>query len=332
MANILSCCFDRVAVYQPVGALPLTGLQPWIDDGFLDIRVPFAGITDATVLASEFANWQAWGSMHGDGDLAYFARLGESLAPVAPLAPKVASVIKGTAVKTDPKTDNRDLTTQLFLLLAQNFDRQSLDIQEQLANIEKQKQALEDFFRIDSLEERNTPVSLDVFSQAKEDLGSFMTDSRMVAWNHLFQKALAPSGVLITDSPAALDFFLEGVTEKVTVCHFPISYPLQTSEKSPLKGHLDPLFKALLTKPWDEQLRRHVEEVSSRIPEATAWKQRPPEDSARGTATFHWYLVPHVDTAALLEQQCKKGQVPKKEPGKNTVVGLVKTDGPGPRD
>jgi hypothetical protein len=331
VANILSCCFGRVAVYQPVGALPLRGLQPWIDNGFLDIRIPFAGITDATVLASEFANWKAWGSMHENGDLAYFARLGKSLAPVTPLTPQVAAAIKGTAGKTEPKTDNCELTIQLFLLLAQDFDQQSLDIQEQLDHIEKQKQALEDFFRIDSFEERSTatPVARDGFAQANEDLGNFMTESRMVAWNHLFQKAPARSGVLITNSQAALDFLLEDLAETVTVGHFPISYPLETSGNSPLKGHLGPLLKALLTKPWDDQLRRHVEEVGNRILGATAWKQKPPEASAQGTATFHWYLVPNLDTAALLKKQCQKGQGPQKEPGNNTVLGLLKTDVPG---
>jgi hypothetical protein len=319
-----------MVVYQPVGALSLTGLQYWIDNGFLDIRIPFEGITDDTVLATEFANWKAWGSMHENGDLAYFARLGKNLEPVTPVSPQLVSAIKGTVGMTDPKTEKRELTTQLFLLLAQDFDQQSLDIQEQLASIEQQKQAMEDFFRIDSLEEKDmAPVSRGKFSLAKEDLGSFMTESRMVAWNHLFQMAPCRSGVLITNSPAALDFLLEGAEESFVVGQFATSYPLKTSGKLPVESHIGPFLETLLSKPWDEQQRRHIEEIGSRILETKAREQKLPEDSAQGTATISWHLVPHINTAAFLKKQIQKGRGPKKEPGTNTVIGLLKADGPG---
>ena len=332
VAKALSGCFDRVFVYQPVGAVPPRGLQPWIEKGFVDVRVPFAGITDATVISSEFANWKAWGSMHGDGDLAYFAQMGENVSPVAPLSPKLASAIKGKATKGAPENKERDLTAQLFLLLTQDFDQESLDIQEQLAAVEKKKQAMEDFFRIDSVEEKATPVFQDIISRTKEDLGGFMTQSRMVAWNHLFQKALPPSDILLTDSSAALGFLLEGAAETVAIGHFSISWPLQTSEKLSLKGHVHSLLQALLTKPFDEQSKRGFEKACNQIQTVKTEEQGPSTEVGQETATFFWYVVPNVTSGELVDQLCKKGHISQKEPGKNTVVGLLKIHSPGHGD
>jgi hypothetical protein len=327
--EILSCSLDRVTLYQPVGAAPLANLAPWVNNGFLDIRIPFAGIVDENVVTAEFTNWKTWGSMHRDADMAYFSQMGNSLSPAEPLSPKLASQIKDRGKKAEEKTNRKDLASQLFLLLAQDFDLHSFDIQERLIDIAQRNKALEDFFSIDSPEEKKRLVPEERFSQANEDLGALMTESRMIAWNHLFQKDPAPTGVLVTDSPAALDFLLEDQDQKVKVLHYRIAHPPDASAGFPWRGCLAPLFKDLLTKPWDEQLKRQAQKATSRILAVTEVEKRAPEGPAGTVAAFHWYLVPHVQTAALVNQQCKKGRREvEKEDRRNTLVGLVKMDGP----
>jgi hypothetical protein len=43
-------------------------------------------------------------------------------------------------------------------------------------------------------------------------------------------------------------------------------------------------------------------------------------------AAVQWSLIPHVETAALLNYRCDKGEDLKKEVGKNTLVGLMTLD------
>ena len=325
----LSCCLDGITLYQPVGSVPSANLQPWVDDGFLDIRIPFAGIVDQDLVAAGLTDWKTWGSLHHRADLAYFKEIGPSLSPVEPLTPRLTSEIKGTAGKAKDKTQDQDLTVQLFLLLAQDFDQQSWDIQEQLTNIDIQKRALEDFFHIDSPEQGDNLTSKNVFSQPKEDLGRLMTKTRLIAWNHLFQKAPAPSNVLISDSPAAVDFLLEDQEEKLEVLHLTVPPPGAT-ERSSHKAHLASLFRDLLDKPWDDGRKRQVDQMNSQFLAMAPTRKPATNDLAAAKPAFHWHLVPHVDAKALLNKRCKRRQdLAENRVERNTLVGLLDTDSPG---
>lgn len=328
--EILTGYFDRVILYQPVGSVPSSSLRHWVDDGLLDIRVPFAGIVDQNLVTAGFTNWKSWGSMHEGADLAYFKEMGQKLPPTEPMTHRLVSEIKGDGGKVKDKSHAQDLTIQLFLLLAQDYDQQSADIQEQLTHIDLQKRNLEEFFRIDSPEQEDNPVSKGSFSKPKEDLGQLMTKTRMIAWNHLFQKTPAPSSVLVTDSPAAVDFLLEDREEKIRTFRLPMPNPAIASEGFFTKADLASLCRDLLTKPWNEQRKRHIETTRNSISATATPGNMPAKDPAGSTPTFPCHLVPHVGTARLLNQQCMKNQhIAQNATEKNTLIGLVEMDRTG---
>ena len=58
MTEAMAACFGRFTVYQPLSDnLPLP-MQPWVDKGLIDIRIPVKGDTEELVSAAEnFRNW-----------------------------------------------------------------------------------------------------------------------------------------------------------------------------------------------------------------------------------------------------------------------------------
>jgi hypothetical protein len=322
--EILSCCLDGVTLYHPVGSIPSASLQPWIDKGFLDVRIPFAGIVSQGLVEAALTDWKTWGAMHPSADLAYFKEMGHKLVPIQPLTPQLTSEIKGAKDAPKDTPSDRDLAVQLFLLLAHDFDQQSSEIQQQLLEIDTRRRALEDFFRIDDPERGNRLAPDVVFARPEEDLGRVMTQTRMVAWNYLFQKAPSRSGILVTDSPAAVDFLLGNREDKREVLHVPVPCPHHVSEGLSLKAHVAPLFSDLLTKPWDEDRRRQVQRTGRELLAMVTPEKPDMQDSADAMPTCRWYLVPHVEAKDLLNNRCTTNhREAQKKIGSNVLVGLI---------
>ena len=323
LLETLYLCFRRVVLYRPAGSAILDTLQPWVEQGSLDVRVPFEGVIDRSALSAELNTLGAWGLMHQDADLAYLKTVGNQIAPAAPLTPKIASEIKGTADKSVDKFENRALSIQLFLRLAQDFDQLSLELREQLNRFKLQHQALQTFFRLDN-QESEEQVPAEPFVGTMESTGDFLIEKRMAAWNHLFQKNPAKSPVLLTDSPSAHFRLIDHVQDKIEVLKFEITHPTAPSDEPPWKDHLDELFHTLLTTQWTEQLQQHIEQQARQLDKIIeSWKKSVTKAGEK-IASFHWYVLPNQDPCSLLNQRCGL-EIAHEQVGraKNTVVGLV---------
>jgi hypothetical protein len=323
----LSLCFYRVTVYQPVGSIPAESLRPWIDNRFVEIRTPFEGIVDKKALMAERTNWQRWGATYQDSDLAYLKRVGSNLAPVDPLTPKLASEIKCTSGKTEERSRNRDLALQLFLHMAQDFDQQSWELQEQLKGFKLQQKVFRDFFRMDKPEEREDRVSEDPFPGPDQDLGGFMVENRMTAWHHMFQKDPVESSLLLTDSPSCHGFLLDSVQEKVEVLNLELFYAQTPGDQPPCKDALHKLFHKLITTPWDNQLQQQIEQEARQLEAIIDGWKKSATKAAKNIFSFRWYLVPHEGVGALLNKRCSADRPTKEKEGiTNAIVGLVEHD------
>ncbi len=327
LVEALSLCFCRVTVYQPVGCTPAESLRPWIDNRFLEIRTPFEGIVDKKALMAQRTNWQKWSATYQDSDLAFLKNVGCNLAPVDPLTPKLASEIKGTSDQTEERSKNRDLALQLFLHMAQDFDQQSRELQEQVKGFKWQQQVLQDFFRMDKFEESEDLVSRDPFPGPDQDLGGFMVEHRMTAWHHMFQKTPVESSLLLTDSPSCHGFLLDSVKEKVEVLNLELCYAQTPGDQSPCKDALHKLFHKLITTPWDSQLQQQMEQEARQIEAIIDGWKKSSTKAAKNIVSFRWYLVPHEGVGALLNKRCSvDGATEEKEGITNAIVGLVEHD------
>lgn len=324
LVEALSLCFRRVILYQPVGSGIIDGLQPWIAQGFLDIRIPFEDVIDKRDLRAELQDWREWGLLNQGADMAYLKTIGNQIAPVDPLTPQIASQMKATPGKGPKKFENKALSLQLFLHLAQDFDQQSWELQQHLNRFKLQHEALQSFFRTDKTEESDDLVPGEPLPGREEDPGDFMIEKRMTAWNQLFQKDSAESSLLFTDSPSAHASLLGTVREKVEVFKFDISYAQSPPDQIPWKDPLEKLFDAVLTKPWSEQLPEWVGQETRQIEAMINQWEKSTRKPHKKIASFRWYLVPGQGACSLLNRRFSaNGVSEEKEGARNTLVGLV---------
>ncbi len=324
LVEALSLCFDRVIVYQPIGSAPLPEIQPWVTRGFLDIRTPFEDVIDKKTLMAELKHWRTWGALNELADLSYLKEVGNQIAPVGPVTPKLVSEIKGTAGSTKKNARDRDIAVQLFLLLAQDLDQQSWEIREQLSGFKQQHKALQDFFRIDKLEESVGLAGREPFPESNEDLGGFMIENRMVAWNHLFQKDPDESGLLFTDSPVAHAWLVEPAEKEIELLEFKVPCTQPTAKNLPWKDPLIKLFCTLLATPWTEQLRQTIEQARLQIGKLIESRKQPVTKRSEQMASFRWHLLPNQGTLSLLNRRrgLESGSDGASR-GENTIIGIV---------
>jgi hypothetical protein len=323
LLEALSPYFGRVIVYRPVGSPAMEGTQRWITRGFLEIRVPFQEVIDKNALMAELEQWRTWGLLNQGVDTAYLKATGGQMAPVHPMVPEIASEVRGTAGKTSQESKYGNLARQLFLHLAQDFDRQSRELGEQLKGFKVQQQALQALFRVDKPEEGEEPISPEPFPESNEDLGGLMIENRLLAWNHLFQEDPHESGPLLTDSPEAHARFLDLAQENIPLLQFDLPCTPPPPNNLPWKDPLGKLFHSVLTTPWNTPLRQRLDGTARDIETMMeSWKKsvtRPGEK----TMSFHWHVLPNQPSCGVPEQRrgLDGGEAPRST--RNTLVGLV---------
>jgi hypothetical protein len=330
LLEAMSFCFKHVLLYQPAHADLHSALQPWIDSGFLDVRSPFETVIDKKPLQVALRDLSSWGLFQEQADMAYLKTVGDSIAPVNPEIPKITSEIKGG--EAHPQTsDEADLSPQLFLHLAQEFDEHSWELTEELSRVEDQYQALQGNFRQDQEGEEGDRIPIAPTYAGEEDPGRLMIDRRMSAWNRLFQRDPSDAGLLITGSYSAFDCLLANVEEKHEVLNFDITLTQNESYEEAagypsLAEDLQEMVDMVLTAPWSQALKEKVmdtgREVAMRITDARA-SHIGPHDSI---VSFAWHVVPDCPARVLLNRCCgvKSGQ--KEDIAteiRNTLVGLA---------
>ncbi len=352
LVEAMFLCFRRVVVYQPAYSKSQEALRPWMDRGFLDVRSPSEKVIDKKVLEAALRNFRNWGLLHEHADMTYLKMVGNDIPPIDPKTARIVSDIKGTAAKGSKNPEDSELFLQVFLHLAQEFDEHSWELKQQMNQFDNQYQALRSFFCQDQIEQAHdhksacavpaSPIDgqapqrqAGLFPVIEDDPGRLMIEKRMTAWNHLFQKDPAGSGLLFTDSPLALAYLLDGIQEKVEVLNFNITYTQALTGKIPknhptLADHIQEIFDMVLTTQWSQTLQESVIEAGRQI-EAEICRLRgsavKPHDRS---VSFRWYVLPHKDARALLNRLCGVDSGREEEGAakvKNTLVGLIEYPG-----
>jgi len=335
LVEAMSLCFHRVVVYQPAYSKPQEALGPWMDRGFLEVRSPFEKVIDKKPLEAALRNFRSWGLLHQQADMAYLKMVGNDIGPLGPETPRIVSDIKATPAKGLKDSEKTELSLQLFLHLAHEFDEHSWELRQQLNRLNQQFQALQASFREDQAAQADEPISEDLFPIIGEDPGSFIIKKRMAAWNHLFQKDPVGSGLLFTDSPLAFAYLLDEVEEKVEVLKFNITYR-QAGSSNVFKDHtswgdrLREILNTVLATPWSRTLQERVveagREIEAGIDHLRGSTVKPPDRSV----LFRWYVVPHQVARNLLNRCCGIDSSHEEEDAskvRNTPVGLIEPPG-----
>jgi len=323
LVEALSPYFGRVILYRPVGSPTMKDLERWITQGFLETRVPFEHVIDKNALMAKLEQWRTWGLSNQGADMAYLKATGGQMAPVRPVVPEIASEIKGTAGKTQENTKKGGLAIQLFLHLAQDFDRQSRELGEKLKGFKVQQQALQAFLRVDEPGEGDDSIPPEPFPESHQDLGGLMIEHRMLAWKRLFEADPQESSLLFTDSPTAYAWFLDLAQEEIPVLKFDLPCTQPAPKDLPWKDPLEKLFHAVLTAPWNEQLQQRIDGTAREVEAMmVSWRESVTKPGEK-TASFHWHVVRDQAAGNVFNEQRRPGDSEEVRRPQNTLVGLV---------
>jgi len=208
---------------RPVVLTPSEGkitpdLLKWQAAGRIEILVPLRGDDDR--LGRFLREYRSWADAHRGTDIS-LARILEGEIPffddshVARIRSEIRRGRSGAGEGAGP--DQRLTRARLFLLMAQEYDRQSREIEQDLENL----QGLESAMFTELHEGRRPPgfKGLDA-SAAAFDPGRFMTEERIRAWGRLYLAsgpAETAAGMFVTPSRAVLEAVLEAAPDPETV-------------------------------------------------------------------------------------------------------------------
>ncbi|MFW5957526.1 MAG: hypothetical protein ACOCQ0_00040 [Desulfosalsimonas sp.] len=204
MANACSARFGEVVVYQPVkGVLP-EQMAELEREGKIVPRYPVTG--EDRRLRELSRQFRDWAGMH-EKVAAALKKIGQDGFYNQEFAPEIKSeILKGS--KESEASPDPVFNARLFLLLAQEYDRQAAELETELFRTDSAARDL--FSRIKGFEQEDTGFS-DGFGASPRvpDTGGYMSESRLRAWLYLMESDPQPPGVLVTSSRAAVDAMQE---------------------------------------------------------------------------------------------------------------------------
>ena len=318
VVEALAACFGQFVVYQPLNHEVPAQMQLWVDKGIMDIRVPVTN--DAAELELKIKNYLNWANQQLKSSGSATSIL-KTLAATLPFCdPSLSSQIV-TQVK---EHDQRGTTNsapgalweaRIFLYFAQEFDRQTDEIERGLGRY-RQKQ--EDLIRVLKMEE--DPLAREFSDeqiQTQDTSVGYMISDRLEAWTRLMQADAIGSSIFITHSPKILELLLDKLPTAQKILHLK-SIPLV------LKTNAD-------SNPWQPSLMSFLIKITK-----SKWPVPvdipvviPSQSDAKNTATLTFYLVPDQNPTDVFCQLSENKEYAAGDrmhlmgKTKNTLLGLI---------
>lgn len=212
VAEAVAACCGRFTIYQPLADRLPQAMQACVDNGLVDIRTPAVG--DDKALESAVGNYLNWANAHTDSSGHRIVSLKTLHASATlsgdTLSSKIVADVKkqmnGTA---DHRPSNSVLAARIFLYFAQEFDRQSQELDHAIAELSQNEQAL-----IQDLKMEDDALAAEFNRETvrKPDGSSdYLISARLANWTRLFLQDREPVGFFVTHSTAVLEQLLDGV-------------------------------------------------------------------------------------------------------------------------
>ena len=210
VAEAVSSCFGRFAVYQPLPDNLPPSMQTLVEEGILDIRVPVEGGTQE--LVSTARSYLEWANAHAERS----GRLPVSFKTIQASAPLPDDTLSSIIVADLKNQINRDsdgkssdpvLTARIFLHFAQGFDQQTQELDLSLTEFSQKEQALIHDLKMED------DVLANEFNQEpahRPDADNdYLVNERLEAWTRMLLNDRKPSNLFVTHSTAALEQLLD---------------------------------------------------------------------------------------------------------------------------
>ncbi|MFW6080771.1 MAG: hypothetical protein ACOC7W_02575 [Desulfosalsimonas sp.] len=207
-ADVAGACrvrFGPVVVYQPARGAATQSMKGLEEKGEIILRYPVKG--DDRRLAGLADEFQKWGGMH-EKAAAAVKKFTENGFYNQEFVPEIRNEI----LKGGPKEPAADpgpvFNARLFLLLSQEYDRQTAELEQKLSLTDTAARDLFSGIKGGIDEQPGFSDGFDDSSRAT-DPGGYMTESRIRAWRFLFDADADAPELLVTSSPAAVGVLQE---------------------------------------------------------------------------------------------------------------------------
>jgi hypothetical protein len=212
VAQALAACFKHFVVYQPSGRKLPSTMQSWIEANVMEVRVPVQTKDDALAkIAKEF---RAFAGLHDDSKnlktAVLWGRQGAVFGFGESAVSRIISDLKKSSRTASAETDLDPLfCAQVFLDFAQEFDRQSHELNRDLGLNERlSRQLLKEINGENEDGLPATPLNAEI---RIEDPAEYMAQDRLQAWIRLFMIDPVDSGLFMTSSPAIFNHLIENL-------------------------------------------------------------------------------------------------------------------------
>jgi hypothetical protein len=317
VAETLATYFKHFWIYQPSARQIPDEMQPWVDANVMEVRVPVQTADEA--FRKVVKDFQSFAHLHDDPrSLKTAAQSGQDWGTTffseSAASQIVADVKKGSRSESAETNFDALFCARVFLDFAQQFDRQSDELNRGLDYHEQRSHTLLE--KLSGQKDADLPVTPLTAEIKADDPGEYMTRDRLQAWMRLFLEDADNSGFFVTSSQSVCNHLIESLTavEKIT-----------PSEGLPAKTVLD---DAVITwrDPFLRQLKRIVE--TQQPTAAGAFVGAPPLNFEHSKVTLTLYLVSGQSPAdlffELLEDQRVNPINPHQRSGpQNTLIGLI---------
>ena len=281
VAEAVSACFGRFRVYQPLSDILPPSMQVLMDEGIIDIRIPVDGGNREVIRAAQ--NYLDWANSHAESSGRHIASL-KTLKASAPLLDDALSSLIVADVKkqvnAEPASTSPDLilASRIFLYFAQEFDRQSTELDHGLAELSRKNQALMKDLKMedDSLATEFEQTSVSTPAENSDH----MIVRRLAAWSQILLRDREPGTLFVTNSSAVIDQVSEVTSTLQEILTFD-TIPRETA--APV---------AFAT--WQEDLFAYLSDMVENKWDPASEKPAPEFDipDAENTVSLKIYLVP----------------------------------------
>jgi len=317
VAQALAGCFGPFTVYRPMNDQVPAQMQPWIERGLLELRVPVTENEQA--LKAAVKNYLDWAKLHlGDsasksvdlklrmGGLPFFDDFSATR-----IAGEVKAKIQGGSTG---KIIDSTFAVRLFLCLAQEFDRQHHEAARELYRYHQKNSRL-----ISQLKMEEDLLADELRMAPTPDLpADYMVFDRVQAWTRIFQRDPNESALFVTNSSAVMAHLLERSPTAARVIHVD-ALPLDLEKTSAGESWRKNLALTLA-----RYARNEHGSAADVLNEAADW---PPSEN---TASLAVYLVPDLIPCEFFARCADlRETAPCIQPAKfkNTLIALI--EGPG---
>ena len=317
VAEAMAACFGRFTVYQPLSDnLPLP-MQPWVDKGLIDIRIPVKGDTEELVSAAEnFRNWAQLNVGSASINSASLKTLKTSLPPLgASLSSQIVAEIKKQINRSaNDKSSDPVLAARIFLYFAQEFDQQSQELDHVLEEFEKKEQDL-----IQDLKMEEDALAAELKKEPGHMPGvntDYLIAGRLEAWARILLKDERPPELFVTHSKAVVEELLDTAPTAEKILDFEAIPTLTPATIEPA--------------PWQEQLMLYLTDCAEKkyISASGAKAEAFDIPTVKNSVSLKIYLVPNQNCTQFF---CRGAGIKGPEPdpmfptpgSRNTLMGLV---------